>query len=142
MSWIVNYLWLVAALPITAGGIIAVLKQRQRRLAAALAIGAMSLSLLLALVAFVHVVSAGHGELLRQYVNLSWFQFGTEWVNVGWLLDPQTTVMLCASIASCMTHVRVNHRQSIENRTALRKRSMAFGTPLSVQNWLSRRTGG
>ena len=94
MSWIVNYLWLVAALPIAAGGVISVLKQRHRKLAAALAIGAMSLSLLLALTAFVHVASAGHGEISRQYINFSWFQFGTEWVRVGWLLDPLTAVML------------------------------------------------
>lgn len=89
-----NYLWLVAALPIAAGGVIAVLKQRYRRVAAALAIGAMSVSLLLALGAFIHVLSVGHGEISRQYVNFAWFQFGMEWVKVGWLLDPLTAVML------------------------------------------------
>ena len=46
--WIVRYLWLIPALPLLAAGIGALLKQRQRRFAATIAIGAMGISLVLA----------------------------------------------------------------------------------------------
>ena len=62
MSWIVTHLWLIAALPILAGGVISVTKQPHRRLAATLAIGAMSVSLLLAVTAMLHVVSSGQSK--------------------------------------------------------------------------------
>ena len=57
-SPIAQLLWLIPALPIVAAGISALLKQPRRKTAAGLAIGSMSLSLLLALVAFVHVVGS------------------------------------------------------------------------------------
>lgn len=93
MSWIVHNLWLVAALPFAAGGVISVIKQRQRTLAAGLAVGSMALSFVLALMAFVQVLTS-HGEATRQFSNFAWFQFGAEWVRLGWLLDPLTAVML------------------------------------------------
>ena len=94
MNWIVTYLWLIAALPLAAGGLIAVTKRQHRQLAAGLAIGAMGTSLLLALTAFVHVLMAGPHETARQFYNVGWFQFGSEWVRIGWVLDPLTAVML------------------------------------------------
>jgi len=94
MDWIVQHLWLVPALPILAGGIIALLKQRHRVLAASLAIASMFLSFLLSLGAFVHLLSLGHGDGARMVVNFNWFQFGSEWVRLGWVLDPLTAVML------------------------------------------------
>ena len=39
MPSIVNHLWLIPVLPLLAAGIIALLKQRQRKLAATLSIG-------------------------------------------------------------------------------------------------------
>ena len=93
MSWIVHNLWIVAALPFAAGGVISVLKQRHRTLAAGLAVGAMALSLMLSVVAFLQVLSSP-GEATRAFSNFSWFQFGSEWVRLGWLLDPLTAVML------------------------------------------------
>ena len=53
MDWRVQHLWLIPALPLAASGLGAILKQRQRRLAASLAIGSMILALLLSCVAFV-----------------------------------------------------------------------------------------
>ncbi|WP_255484106.1 NADH-quinone oxidoreductase subunit L [Granulicella sp. 5B5] len=73
---------------------IAVTKQQYRRFAAGLAIGAMSISLVMAFIAFLHVLSAlpyGGGQ---QVFNFNWFQFGTEWVRIGWIFDPLTAVML------------------------------------------------
>jgi NADH-quinone oxidoreductase subunit L len=94
MAWIIQNLWLIPALPILAGAAIALAKQRHRVHAASLAISSMALSFLLSLVAFVHVLSLGHGEPLKQVVNVNWFQFGDQWLQLGWMLDPLTSVML------------------------------------------------
>ena len=94
MDWIVQYLWLIPTLPILAGGTIALAKRRHRALAATLAIGSMAIAFLLAVVAFLHVLSLPHGEALKQSVNINWFQFGDQWLQLGWLLDPLTSVML------------------------------------------------
>jgi NADH-quinone oxidoreductase subunit L len=90
MVWIVRNLWLVPALPAAAAGLIALAKQRQRGFAATLAIGSMSVSLLLSLLAFVHTLQRPAIE----FVNVPWLEFGTEWIKLGWLLDPLTAVML------------------------------------------------
>ncbi len=94
MMSIVHSLWLIPTLPIAAGGAVALTKQRQRRPAAALAIGAMSAAFLLSVTAFVHVLAMGQGAAGRQMVNFRWFQLGSEWVTLGWILDPLTAVML------------------------------------------------
>jgi NADH-quinone oxidoreductase subunit L len=90
VTWIVNYLWLIPALPMLASGICALLKQPRRRLSATLAIGSMSASFVLALVAFAEALS--HPAL--QFANFHWMQFGDQWVSLGWLLDPLAAVML------------------------------------------------
>jgi len=53
----VHLLWMIPAVPIMASGVIALLKQPCRKTAASLAIGSLSVSLLLSLFAFVEVVS-------------------------------------------------------------------------------------
>src|SRR5580704_17891106 len=88
--WIVRYLWLIPALPILAAGIGALLKQSQRKFAGGLAIASMSLSFVLAVVAFAHLLL----EPSRLFLNFRWMQFGSEWVNLGWVLDPLAGVML------------------------------------------------
>ncbi len=95
MPWIVKNLWLIPALPILAAGLTALAKQRSRKFAATLAIGSMVLSLLLSLCAFAHALQfSGHGEETRQVFNFNWFQFGDQWLQLGWVLDPLTAVML------------------------------------------------
>jgi NADH-quinone oxidoreductase subunit L len=95
MTWIVQNLWLVPALPTVAAGISAMASRRNRVLAAALAIGSMSVSLVLSVIAFLHVLSLStHGLATRQVVNFRWFPFGNEWLKLGWMLDPLTAIML------------------------------------------------
>ncbi len=95
MTWIVQNLWLVPALPTVAAGIGALARRRNRVLAASLAIGSMSVSFLLSVVAFAHVLSLGNrGLATRQVVDFRWFQFGNQWLKLGWMLDPLTAVML------------------------------------------------
>jgi len=94
-SPITGILWLIPAVPIVASGVIALLKQPKRKTAAALAIGSLSFSLLLSLVAFAHVVAGwAHGVASRETVNFTWIQVGTANVDLGWVLDPLAAVML------------------------------------------------
>ena len=100
MDWIVRDLWLIPVLPLLAAALGAVLKRRQRRLAASLAIGSMVLALVLSCVAFIHAVGhSGQGLAARQAVNFFWFQAGDPQMagtalRLGWVLDPLTAVML------------------------------------------------
>ena len=90
MAFIVHNLWLIPALPTLAAGISALLRQKQRRLSAGLAIGSMGISLVLALYALAQSLA----DPSRQVVNFRWMQFGSQWISLGWALDPLTAVML------------------------------------------------
>src|ERR1035437_3195284 len=94
MIWIVKNLWLIPALPLLASGIIAVNKQPKRKLAASLAIGSMVMAFLLSLCAF--AATLGHGEhgAFREVFGFNWIQFGGQWMDIGWVLDPLTAIML------------------------------------------------
>jgi len=71
-SPITEMLWLIPALPIVAAGLAALLKQSRRGVSATLAVGAMSLSLLLSIFAFVHVVSEWmQGIAAREVLNFT-----------------------------------------------------------------------
>jgi NADH-quinone oxidoreductase subunit L len=95
MSWVFNHLWLIPALPLVAAGVSALAKQRQRTLAAGLAIISLALSLVLSCLAFFDTLAhSGHAGVSRQVRNLPWFQLADGWVSVGWVLDPLTAVML------------------------------------------------
>ena len=99
--WIVRWLWLIPALPILASGVIALLKQPRRKLSACLAIGSLSLSLLLSLIAFGDVLSDrslllhfGFDASAPDVVNFTWIRVGTTNIDLGWVLDPLSAVML------------------------------------------------
>ncbi|HEY3863999.1 MAG TPA: NADH-quinone oxidoreductase subunit L [Verrucomicrobiae bacterium] len=83
MEFIVKFLWLIPTAPLLSAGICALLPRERRRLSAGLAIGAISISFLLACAAF---VAAFHVQ--RAVFNFTWFEFGTTHVPLGWMLDP------------------------------------------------------
>src|SRR6185437_11715687 len=91
MPWIVKNLWLIPVLPMLAAGFSALAPQRARKFSSGLAIGSMVFSFLLALCAFSQAL--GHTGV-EQVCNFNWFQFGDQWVQLGWVLDPLTAVML------------------------------------------------
>jgi NADH-quinone oxidoreductase subunit L len=94
-SPITEILWLIPAMPVVAAGLSALLKQAGRKTAATLAIGSLGFSFLLSLVAFVHVLSDWmDGISTREVVNFTWIQFGTSNVDLGWVLDPLSAIML------------------------------------------------
>ena len=86
----IKILWLIPAIPVLAAGFIALLKQGQRKVAATAAIGALGISLILSIAAFVEML----GNSARQVLNFPWLQFGTHWISLGWLLDPLAAIML------------------------------------------------
>ncbi|PWU09074.1 MAG: NADH-quinone oxidoreductase subunit L [Verrucomicrobia bacterium] len=92
----IQYLWLIPTLPLLAAALTAIAKQPQRRFAATLAIASMSLALVLSCIALtVALQHWGHGEPEHQVYNFRWFQFGdNHWLELGWVLDPLTAVML------------------------------------------------
>ena len=94
-SPLTGWLWFIPAVPVVASGVIALMKQPQRRTAAALSIGSLALSLLLSLGAFGHVVAGwSHGLAVREAVNFTWIQVGAAHVDLGWVLDPLSAIML------------------------------------------------
>src|SRR5208283_4453015 len=99
MTWIFKNLWLIPVLPLVASGVIAVNKQRQRKLAATLAIGSMVLAFLLSLCAL-SATLLHHGEsgVFREAAGFNWIQFGgpepDKWLQLSWVLDPLTAIML------------------------------------------------
>ncbi len=93
--WIVQNLWLIPAIPMGSAGLIALLRQPQRKASASLAIGGLGISLLLAISAFAHVLSAwSSGAATRSVVNFTWFEIGATHFQLGWVLDPLAAVML------------------------------------------------
>jgi NADH-quinone oxidoreductase subunit L len=95
VSPITEILWLIPAVPIMTAGLTALLKQSWRKTSSTLAIGSLSFSLLLSLVAFAHVLRDWMaGVATRETVNFTWIQFGASNVDLGWVLDPLSAIML------------------------------------------------
>jgi len=82
-------------MPILAAGLSPLVPRKRRLLTASAAVGSMSLSLLLSLIAFAEVLRLSEQRNTTRHVfNFGWFQVGSEWLKVGWALDPLTAVML------------------------------------------------
>ncbi len=95
MEWIVERLWLIPVLPLVAAGLSALAQQRQRRFAASLAIGSMAGSLLLSLFALGRALHRyNFSDKAPEFRNFSWLKFGAADLQLGWMLDPLTAVML------------------------------------------------
>src|SRR5712671_1481113 len=95
MDLILKYLWVIPALPLLAASLSALAKQRHRKFASYSAIGSMLLALIASVVALINAVQhSGHLGEVRQSYNFNWFQLGDSWVQLGWVLDPLTAVML------------------------------------------------
>ncbi len=92
MAWIVQYLWLIPVLPMLAAGLSALAPQRQRKFSASLAIGSMVIAFLLSLCALAHAIKGGEGS--REVFNFVWLNFGDQQLQLGWVLDSLTSVML------------------------------------------------
>src|ERR1700731_4822244 len=100
-SWIVNYLWLIPAVPFAASLVILTLANSRNKAAAALAIIGQLLALVLAVIAFLPTLQApGY----RAFHNFTWFTFGDQTLRLGWLIDPLAAAMLVmiTSVGLCI----------------------------------------
>src|SRR5690242_8285416 len=89
--WIAAHLGLLLAIPLAVSFVLLALRNSQRGIAGALAVGGQLVALLLALAAF--------GATLpfpteRVFQNFTWFQFGEQTLRLGFVLDPLAGVML------------------------------------------------
>src|SRR5438270_7694538 len=91
MAPVVKLLWLIPALPLFAAAIISLCRRPQKRLASSLAIGAMLLSFLVSLAAFVASVRAPQQHAT---VNFDWLRFGDSSLQLGFVLDPLSASMV------------------------------------------------
>ena len=89
--WIVQYLWLIPAIPLAASLLILSLRSSRRSASAALAVLGQIAALILSIAAFLPTLSSpGY----RAFHNFSWFTFGENALRLGWVLDPLTAAML------------------------------------------------
>jgi NADH-quinone oxidoreductase subunit L len=91
MEGIARQLWLVPALPLVAAAVLALVPRRERRWAAGLAIGALTVSLVLSLLAFARTLTAPG---VRWVHNFTWLEFGDTPLALGWVLDPLGAALL------------------------------------------------
>ncbi|HZV34012.1 MAG TPA: NADH-quinone oxidoreductase subunit L, partial [Verrucomicrobiae bacterium] len=95
MNLSVQHLWLIPAMPLVAAAILAVTSRPHRRFAAGVAIGAMAVSLVLSVIAFAPTLGKSAAtNPLHEVSNFTWFQFGSSTLQLGWVLDPLSAVML------------------------------------------------
>jgi NADH-quinone oxidoreductase subunit L len=94
MNSLLTQLWLVPVLPLLAAGVLALTPRHCRRLAAGLAIGALAVSLVLALAAWTGTLGHSGPEGFRAVHNFTWLTWGNHALRLGWVLDPLSAVML------------------------------------------------
>lgn len=80
-------------LPLFAAVILALMPGLSKKISAALAIGALTISFLIAAASFFATLSPADG-VFREVFNFTWFQMGTSDLKIGWVLDPLTAIML------------------------------------------------
>src|SRR5438477_747522 len=90
-AWILDRLWLISAVPFAASLIVLSLPNAWRRRAAALAATGQVAALALSVVAFLPTVQT-HG--FRAAQNFTWFTFGDNALQLGFVLDPLAAAML------------------------------------------------
>ena len=91
MNSLVQYLWLIPALPLLAAGLSALMKRPSRTASASLAIGSMVLAFFLSCAGFVKTLA---DPAVRFTHNFDWFVLGETTFKLGWVLDPLTAAML------------------------------------------------
>jgi len=88
---ILDYLWLIPAVPFAASLVILSLSNTRRKSAAALAIAGQVAALALCLLAFFPTLQAPG---FRAVQNFTWFTFGEQSLRLGFVLDPLAAAML------------------------------------------------
>lgn len=86
---------LVPLIPLLAAVLCLPFSQRNQRLAAGLVVTGQVMALICASIAAISIASVQDGEgVVRQTLNFSWFEFGSNQLQIGILLDPMNAAML------------------------------------------------
>ncbi len=89
-----NYLWLVPALPLAGAAVNAIFSRKlSRRWVSAIAVGAVGLAFVVAVLEFLALQGAGDHSSVDTLVY-SWIPVGTFRVDIAFLLDPLSALML------------------------------------------------
>jgi NADH-quinone oxidoreductase subunit L len=91
MSWIVDYLWMIPAVPLAASLVILSLSNARRKSAAALAVIGQVVALALSVLALAATLQVPGFRAVR---NFTWFTFGEQTLRLGFVLDPLAAAML------------------------------------------------
>src|SRR5256714_1096985 len=91
MSWIVDYLWMIPAVPLAASLVILSLSNARHKNAAALAVIGQIVALALSVLAFAATLQVPGFHAVR---NFTWFTFGEQTLRLGFVLDPLAAAML------------------------------------------------
>ncbi len=92
---IINYIWLIPLLPFIAAGLTALMKRDMVRQSQMFVIGAMAISCVLSFMMLFKVIEGSHGdEPFRKVLSFDWFISGTTPVQLGFVLDGLSALML------------------------------------------------
>jgi len=91
MSWMVDYLWMIPAVPLGASLVILSLSNARRKSATALAVIGQVLALAMSVLAFAATLQVPGFRAVR---NFTWFTFGEQTLRLGSVLDPLAAAML------------------------------------------------
>src|SRR6266700_4119112 len=116
MSWIIDHLWLIPAVPFAASLVILSLSKLRRKSAVVLALFGQALALAMSVLAFLLTLQLPG---FRSVQNFTWFTFGEETLRLGFVLDPLAAVMLVmiALVGLCIFIFSVGYMAEDKNFT-------------------------
>src|SRR6476661_10996691 len=116
MSWMVDYLWMIPAVPLGASLVILSLSNARRKSATALAVIGQVVALALSIFAFLPTLQTLG---FRSVHNFTWFTFGENALRIGWVLDPLAAVMLAmiALVGLCIFVFSIGYMAEDKNFT-------------------------
>jgi NADH-quinone oxidoreductase subunit L len=91
MSWTVDHLWLIPAVPLTVSVLILSAPKSARVLASTLAISGQIAALIMSIFAFQLTLRTPGFRAIHNFI---WFAFGDQALRLGWVLDPLAAAML------------------------------------------------
>jgi NADH-quinone oxidoreductase subunit L len=114
--WIIDYLWLIPAVPFAAALVILGLAKSRRKTGAALAVAGQVAVLAMSIVAFLPTLQT-HG--FHSVENFTWFTFGDQALRLGFVLDPLAAAMLLmiSAVSLCIFVFSVGYMADDKNFT-------------------------
>jgi NADH-quinone oxidoreductase subunit L len=91
MSWIIDHLWLIPAVPFAASLVILSLSKLRRKSAVVLAITGQVVALAMSVLAFLLTLQTQGFRVIQNFI---WFRFGEQTLRLGFVLDPLAAAML------------------------------------------------